>query len=115
MRPLVGVDPLHLRMVDGELQPQVVGIGHVQRHAVAVIGVVPRFLEPPAPPVGRLPAGTVAKERLNFLTAYLYPALPQGNTAQARPASSIRSILRSTASASSSWQIRVTAGRMRPC
>ncbi len=38
MGPLVSVDPLQLRMVDGELQPQVVGISHVQRHAVAVIG-----------------------------------------------------------------------------
>ena len=35
---LVDVDLLHLRMIDGELQPQVVGISHVQRHAVAVIG-----------------------------------------------------------------------------
>src|SRR5437879_3401540 len=38
MGPLVSVDLLHLLMVDGELQPQVVGISHVQRHAVAVIG-----------------------------------------------------------------------------
>ena len=30
MSELIGVDLLQLRMVDGELQPQVVGIGHVQ-------------------------------------------------------------------------------------
>ena len=44
----------------------------------------------------------------------LLEAVPQGSTAQARPASSMRSILRSTASASSSWQMWVTVGRMRP-
>ena len=38
MSELIGVDLLQLRMVDGELQPQVVGIGDVQRHTVAVIG-----------------------------------------------------------------------------
>jgi len=38
MGELIGVDPLQFRMVDGELQSQVVGIGDIQRHAIAVIG-----------------------------------------------------------------------------
>jgi hypothetical protein len=57
----------------------------------------------------------VAKRNDHSHSEHIRPLLRQGRTTQARPANSIRSILRSTESASSSWQVLVTAGRMRPC